>query len=90
MKLKDVVLAVDREELSRIVEGVIVGDYRKNARTKADEAVDAILAKLAEGGLREVEEWCRLGDGKVHMYPRGSEYAVLKPLLQAKEVEGEA
>ena len=106
---RDVVLAVDREELARIVEGVIVGDYRKNARTKADESVDAILQKLAEGGLREVEEIRKLAvpaDTYEISVPilirhervlthelkggdRYCEFAILKPLPQAKEVEGE-
>ena len=101
---RDVVLDVDREELARIVEGVIVGDYRKNARTKADESVDTILAKLAEQGLREVGELVRGARGILDEDGAASRFyvaqdseeettrdvAVLKPLPQAKEVEDEA
>ena len=104
--IDNAVLDVDREELEKA--GCDPFNLAcDNDRDGVDavelweDVVDAILAKLAEGGLREVEELVRGARGILDEDGAASRFyveqdseeettrdvAVLKPLPQAKEVE---
>ena len=108
MKLKDVVLTVDREELEPLLSDLMRHGFKcgKGTATPSNHVtvtLDLILAKLAEGGLREAREI--ISDvnrvGLVHRRNattlmsilldgnpnKPHEVAVLKPLPQAKEEE---